>query len=54
MLTSKKKGQISIEALIIVGVLVIGGVIFASVYLGQIANQTKKSSDLSGITDDLS
>ncbi|HOW29837.1 MAG TPA: hypothetical protein PK685_04175 [archaeon] len=52
MLTSKKKGQISVEALIIVGVLVIGGIIFASVFLGNINNQTKKANELSGITDD--
>lgn len=52
MLTSKKKGQISVEALIIVGVLVIGGVIFAAVFLGNISNQTNKANELSGITDD--
>ncbi len=52
MVASKTKGQISIEALIIVGVLVIGGVIFASVFLSNISNQTNKANELSGITDD--
>lgn len=51
MVASKTKGQISIEALIIVGVLVIGGVIFASVYLNNLGVHTKRSSELSGLTD---
>lgn len=51
MINSKKKAQISIEALIIVGVLVIGGVIFASVYLNNLGVHTKRSSELSGLTD---
>lgn len=48
----KNKGQISVEALIIVGVLVIGGVVFAAVYLGNIGEQAKRGNDLSAITDD--
>ena len=51
MITSKKKGQISVEALIIVGVLVVGGIIFATVFLSQMNNQAKQASDLSGLTD---
>lgn len=51
MITSKKKGQISVEALIIVGVLVVGGIIFATVFLNQMNNQAKQASDLSGLTD---
>ena len=48
----KNKGQISVEALIIVGVLVIGGVVFAAVYLGNIGEQARRGNDLSAITDD--
>lgn len=51
MINSKKKAQISIEALIIVGVIIIGATIFASVYLSRIASETKRSTDLSGMTD---
>lgn len=51
MLTPKRRGQISVEALIIVGVLVIGGVIFGAVYFNQLNEQAKKGSELSGLTD---
>jgi len=51
MLTPKKRGQISVEALVIVGVLVVGGVIFGAVYFNQLNEQAKKGSELSGLTD---
>jgi len=51
MLKSNKKSQISIESLIVLSVLIIGGVVFGYVFLGNIRNQTETSDELSSITD---
>lgn len=48
-----KKAQISIEILILVSVLIVAGVIFASFYLNQINSKTKMQSQLNERADDL-
>ena len=49
----KKKGQISIEALIIVSVLIVGGIIFATVYLGQRNKLAQDQSKVLGTIDNI-
>ena len=49
----KKKGQISIEALIIVSVLIVGGIIFATVYLGQRNKLVQDQSRVLGTIDNI-
>lgn len=52
MFKSKKKAQISIEALILVGIIVLGATIFASMYLNRIAHGINDSTNLdSGLSD---
>jgi hypothetical protein len=52
MFKSKKKAQISIEALILVGIIVLGATIFASMYLNRIARGISDSTNLdSGLSD---
>lgn len=48
-----KKGQISIEALIILSVLIIGGVIFASTYLGQRNKLAAENAKVLGTMDNI-
>ena len=47
------KGQIALEALIILGILIVGTMIFALFFLGQFGNQSKKVPAVSTITDGL-
>jgi len=49
-----KKGQISIEALIIVSILIVGGIIFATFYLGQRNKFVNDASKISGLSENLS
>lgn len=51
-MVKSKKAQISIEALIITSVLIIGAVIFGSIYLSRLSKETKTAGDLSGLIDD--
>ncbi len=52
MIKSKKKAQVSVEALILVGIIVLGATIFASMYLSRITHGINSSTKLdAGLSD---
>jgi hypothetical protein len=52
MIKSKKKAQVSVEALILVGIIVLGATIFASMYLNRITHGINSSTKLdAGLSD---
>lgn len=52
MHNKKKKGQISIEILLVLSILVIGSVLFGVFYFSQIRSNSKTGDELSGLLDD--
>ena len=46
-----KKGQISIEMLIIISVLIVAAIIFATVYLSNLKNKTSGQEEMSKISE---
>jgi len=51
---NKKKGQISIEVLLILGILVIGGIIVGAFYLSSIHKKTNNINNTDDSTNSLS
>ncbi|MDD3178419.1 MAG: hypothetical protein PHR26_02780 [Candidatus ainarchaeum sp.] len=50
----KLKGQVSIEVLIILGILIIGGIILGSFYLNNINKKTQEATDISSTSNSFS